>query len=190
MCSGKSTVAGEFARLGCAVIDADEIAHQLLDEESTKERVVGLFGKGILNEDGKVSREKLGKIVFEDADKLSALTDVLHPEVLAKSEGLIARYKSEPEVKAIVLDMPLLVEVGWEKKCDFLIFIDCKSSERLKRAQKTGFFDAEALKKRENLQISLDKKKRIVDNIVDNNSDLTNLSRQIASIFSSIMDKR
>ena len=190
MCSGKSTAAAELAKLGCAIIDADEIAHQILNEEKTKEKVVGLFGREILDEQGKISREKLAEIVFDDANKLSALTNVLHPEVLAKTEGLIARYKNDPTVKAIVLDMPLLLEVGWEKRCDFLIFIDCKPSERLKRARKTGFFDAEVLKKRENLQISLDKKKRIVDNIVDNNSDLTNLSRQIASIFSSIMDKR
>jgi dephospho-CoA kinase len=198
MCSGKSTAAAEFARMGCAVIDADEIAHQLLDDDKTKAKIAGLFGKGVLDSDGpstslrtgKISREKLAKIVFDDAGKLLSLTSVLHPEVLARVEELIARHTSEPKVKAIVLDMPLLVEVGWKKRCDYIIFIDCKPSERLKRAQKTGFFDAEGLKKRENLQISLDKKKRIADNIVNNNSDLSSLSKQIASIFSSIMDKR
>src|SRR4030042_2219173 len=116
MCSGKSTAAAELARLGCAVIDADEIAHQLLDEEKTKEKVAGLFGREILDTQGKISREKLAEIVFDDAGKLLSLTSVLHPEVLAKAEELMARYTSEPTVKAIVLDMPLLVEVGGEKK--------------------------------------------------------------------------
>ena len=232
MCSGKSTAAGELARMGCAVIDADEIAHQLLDEEKTKAKIVQVFGKDILDEKGpsttlrtgKISREKLAKEVFgerrqkaedrgrrtelnvqhrtsnkerrtknmrrETEDRLSLLTGILHPPVLARVEEAIARHTSEPKVRAIVLDMPLLVEVGWEKRCDYIIFIDCKPSERLKRAQKTGFFDPAELKKRENLQISLDKKKRIADNIVNNNSDLLSLSKQIASIFSSIMDKR
>jgi dephospho-CoA kinase len=85
--------------------------------------------------------------------------------------------------------MPLLMEVGWEKRCDHIIFVDCKPPIRLERAKKTFFFDADTLKFRENLQISLDKKKRIADNIVDNNSDLSGLSKQIACIFSTIVDK-
>jgi dephospho-CoA kinase len=86
--------------------------------------------------------------------------------------------------------MPLLVEVGWEKRCDRVIFVDCDLPIRRKRAQKTGLFEADELKIRENLQISLDKKKRIADNIVDNNSDLSGLSKQITCIFSSIVANR
>lgn len=190
MYSGKTTAAAELARLGCAVIDADEIAHKLLDDEQTKAKIVRLFGKEVVDEKGGISRTQLANKVFSDRGKLKTLTGVLHPLVLAEVEQLIARFSSESGGKAIVLDMPLLVEVGWEKRCDYIIFIDCKPSIRLKRAQKTGFFDNAAIKKRENLQISLDKKKRIADNIVDNNSDLSSLSKQIASIFSSIMDKR
>ena len=107
---------------------------------------------------------------------------------MARVEQLIAQCDPQPAVKAIVLDIPLLVEVGWEKRCDRIIFIDCKPPIRLERAKKTGVFDADQLKIRENLQISLDKKKRIADNIVDNNSDLSGLSKQIACLFSSIVD--
>jgi dephospho-CoA kinase len=198
MCSGKSTVAGELAKLGCAVIDADEIAHQLLDDKDVQEEIIRLFGKDVLDEEGKVNRVELANRTFGDAGKLSLLTGVLHPKVLARVEQLIARYTQEPwfdsahhrAVKAIVLDMPLLMEVGWKKRCDRIIFVDCDLPVRRKRAQKMGFFDAEQLKVRENLQISLDKKKRIADNIVDNNSDLSGLSKQITCIFSSIVAKR
>jgi dephospho-CoA kinase len=199
MCSGKSTAAKEFGRHGCAVIDADEIAHQLLDDKTIRAKVVRLFGKEILNVEGKISRAELANTVFSKpgkpastsaaAGKLSKLTGVLHPKVLARVEELINQFNSQPDVKAIVLDMPLLTEVDWEKRCDYIIFIDCAPQKRLERAKKTGFFDADTLKIRENLQISLDKKKRIADNIVDNNSDLSGLSKQIACIFSSIMDK-
>lgn len=189
MCSGKSTAAGELAKLGCVVIDADEIAHQLLDDEGIRAKIVRLFGKGVLDESGKISRAELASRVFGDAGKLSSLTGILHPPALARVEEMIGRYASEPGVKAIVLDMPLLVEIGWKKRCDYLIFVDCSPPKRLERARKTGVFDADELKIRENLQISLDKKKRIADNIVNNNSDLSSLSKQIAIIFSSIMDK-
>jgi dephospho-CoA kinase len=109
--------------------------------------------------------------------------------VITRVEELIKQYEPQPAVRAIVLDIPLLVEVGWEKRCDHLIFVDCAPPIRLERAKNKGVFDADHLKIRENLQISLDKKKRIADNIVDNNSDLSGLSKQIACIFSTIVDK-
>ncbi len=190
MCSGKSTVAAQLAKLGCAVIDADQIAHQLLDDKDVREEIIREFGREVLNEEDKISRVELANRVFGDAGKLKKLTGVLHPPVLARVEQLITRYTQEPVVKAIVLDMPLLMEVGWKKRCDRIIFVDCKPPIRLKRARKMGFFDAEQLKVRENLQISLDKKRRIADNIVDNNSDLSGLSKQIVCLFSSIVDNR
>ena len=190
MCSGKSTAAKELGKLGCAVIDADEIAHKLLDDKTIKAKIMHLFGREIQDAEGKINRAALANVVFSDPAKVSKLTDVLHPKVLAQVEELINQFNSQSDVKAIVLDMPLLMEVGWEKRCDHLIFIDCDPKKRLERARKTGVFDAETLKIRENLQISLDKKKRIADNIVDNNSDLSGLSKQIACIFSSIMDNR
>jgi dephospho-CoA kinase len=190
MCSGKSTAARELAKSGCAVIDADEMAHQLLDDESVRAKIVQVFGEEVLEKEGKVSRAELAKRAFSDADELALLTEILHPPVLAKVEELIGAYESKPGVKAIVLDMPMLAEVEWEKRCDYVIFIDCEEPKRLERAQKTGIFSADEVKKRENLQISLDKKRVIADNIVNNNSDLSSLSKQIANIFSNIMDKR
>jgi dephospho-CoA kinase len=189
MYSGKSTVAAELAKLGCAVIDADKISHQLLDEKDVLKKVVRIFGKEILDEKGKISRSELANRVFGDPAKLAKLTGILHPLVMVRVEDLIKKCEPQPAVRAIALDIPLLVEVGWEKRCDHLIFVDCAPPIRLERAKNKGVFEVDQLKIRENLQISLDKKKRIADNIVDNNSDLSGLSKQIASIFSSIMDK-
>jgi dephospho-CoA kinase len=190
MCSGKSTVAAEFGKLGCAVIDADQISHQMLDDKSVRAKITRVFGREILDDKGKISRPELANMVFGDPGKLTKLTGIIHPLVLAEVEQLTARYKEEPAVKAIILDIPLLMEVGWEKKCDFLIFVDCKPPLRLERARKTGVFDADKLKVRENLQISLDNKKHIADNIIDNNSDLSGLSKQIAGIFTSILGRK
>ena len=190
ICSGKSAAAQELGRIGCAVIDADEIAHRFLDDENIRSQIVGVFGKGVLDEQGKISRSGLARRVFGDPSSLRVLTGILHPPVLAEVERLTSDYKERPGVRGIVFDMPLLMEVGWEKRCDYVIFIDCAPSRRLERAQKTGIFGADELKIRENLQISLDKKRCIADNVADNNSDLMSLSRQIASIFSSIVDGR
>ena len=184
--SGKSTVAAEFAKLGCKVIDADKIAHELLDEPAVKEKVVGLFGRSILNPEGKIDREKLAEVVFADADKLSLINEIIHPLVLQRARELIKQYDCQNQVKAIVLDMPLLVEVGWDKRCDKLIFVDCEQKLRLDRAKKLGF-DKNQVKIRENFQISLDNKANLADNTIENNSDFSVLAKQVVNIFSYIM---
>jgi len=187
--SGKSTVAAEFAKLGCEVIDADKIAHELLDEPVVKNKVAASFGEVILDSVGKIDHKKLADIVFVDADKLSLLNKIIHPLVLERAEELIKRAKHQNQVKAIVLDMPLLVEVGWAKRCDKLIFVECKQQLRAERAKKMGIFNENQLKIRENFQISLDKKESIADNIIDNNSGFSALAGQVADIFSGIMGK-
>ena len=185
--SGKSTVAAEFAKLGCKVIDADKIARELLlYKKAVKEKVVGLFGRTILNSAGKIDREKLAEVVFADADKLSLINEIIHPLVLQRAQELIKQYDCQKQVKAIVLDMPLLVEVGWDKRCDKLIFVDCEQELRLDRAKKLGF-DKNQVKIRENFQISLDNKANLADNTIENNSDFSVLAKQVVNIFSYIM---
>jgi dephospho-CoA kinase len=186
--SGKSTVAAEFAKLGCKVIDADKIARELLlYKKAVKDKVVGLFGRTILNSAGKIDREKLAEVVFADADKLSLINEIIHPLVLQRAQELIKQYDCQKQVKAIVLDMPLLVEVGWDKRCDKLIFVDCEQKLRLDRAKKLGF-DKNQVKIRENFQISLDNKANVADNTINNNSDFSELAKQVTDIFSYVVD--
>jgi dephospho-CoA kinase len=188
--SGKSAAAAEFARLGCAVIDADKIAHELLDKKTVQDKIVALFGKNILDSSGKIGRSRLADIVFADADKLSSLNRIIHPPVLERAEQLIKRYNRQSQVKAIVLDMPLLAEAGWAKRCDRLIFVDCDRQVRVNRARKINIHSKNH-KIRENFQISLDNKAKLCDNIIiNNNSDFPALVRQVADVFSRIVNNR
>ena len=82
ICSGKSTVAAEFAKLGCEVVDADKIAHELLEKKAIREKIVGLFGETVLDSAGKIDPKKLADIVFVDTNKLSSLNSIIHPFVL------------------------------------------------------------------------------------------------------------
>ena len=185
--SGKSTVAAEFAKLGCKVIDADKIAHELLVRRTIKEQITTYFGRDVLDSKGNIDRKRLGEIVFADDDKLSLLNGLTHPHVMERVEELIEQYNRQNQVKAIVLDMPLLVEVGWNRRCDRLIFVDCEQKIRAERAKKKGF-DKNQIKIREKFQISLDNKLSFADNTVENNSDFSALVRQVADIFSDIMN--
>ena len=186
ICSGKSSVAAEFAKLGCGLIDCDEIAHKAIEKPEIKKEIIEHFGKDLLGSSGEINRSKLADIVFADSNKLILLNKIVHPVVLERVEQLIAQFNNSPDVKAIVLDMPLLVEIGWEKKCDKLVFVDCNEDLRLKRARKIGIFEKKQLKIRENFQISLDKKAYIAENTIDNNSDFSALARQVAGIFTCV----
>jgi len=92
-------------------------------------------------------------------------------------------------LKAIVLDMPLLAEVGWEKRCDKVVFVECEEGLRAERAKKAGLFDENQRRIRENFQISLDNKASLADNTIYNNSDFSELVRQVTNIFTSILDR-
>jgi len=184
--SGKSTVAAEFGKLGCAVISADAIAHDLLMEGPVRDQVCELFGREILQPCGRIDRRKLARLVFADQEKLAALNKVIHPRVLQRTEELIAKYNLCTHAKAIVLDMPLLIEVGWADRCDRLIFVKCDRQRRADRVQHAGLMDERDVEIRENFQISVDKKAELADNTIDNNSDFLTLVRQIQDIFSDI----
>ncbi len=184
--SGKSRVAAEFAKLGCAVIDADAIAHDVLEADSVQNEVVTQFGPRVLSHAGRIDRKELAEIVFADGEKLATLNGIIHPHVLQKAEVLLARHQRDDRVKAVVLDMPLLLEVGWGQRCDRVIFVDCSDERRFERAKRTRSLTEQELKKRENFQISLDTKKALADNTIDNNSEFSTLVRQINDIFSDI----
>jgi dephospho-CoA kinase len=189
ICAGKSTVATEFAKLGCKVIDADKIVHELLEENTIRDKIIRLFGQTILGHENKIDHRKLAKIVFSNKQKLSLLNEIIHPLVLDRTEELIKQYQLKSNVPAIVLDMPLLVEVGWQNRCEHLIFVDCDKKTRLERAKKMGIFEEKQIKIRENFQISLDNKRALADNSIDNNSGFSALVRQVNDIFSTIVSK-
>ena len=188
--SGKSAVAAEFKKLGCAVIDADQIAHTFLENTEIKIEIRCAFGPEPFDPQGRVRTDKLAQIVFRNQDNVSRINEIIHPPVIKQCDTLIKKIQANPEIQAIVLDIPLLLEVQWHKRCDKLIFVDCPLPLRLENAKKKGFLSEKQLKKRENFQISLDTKAEIADYIIQNNSDLSALAGQVARILASINDVR
>jgi dephospho-CoA kinase len=185
---GKSMVAAGFGKLGCGVIDADKIAHEIVEKPKIKKELLKLFGNDIINANGKIDRRKVAEIAFKSPAKVAQLNRITHPPVLVQIEQLIEEYNRQFCIKAIVLDVPLLAEIDWTKRCDKLIFVECGREKRFGRSQKNGLLDEDKIKIREKFQISLDRKKKIADYIVDNNVNLTDVERQIAEIFTNIME--
>jgi len=181
--SGKSTVARAFAELGCAVIDADALAHAALQTDAVKEQLLQWWGDRVLDADGEVDRKAVGQIVFANPDELKRLEALVHPivntERRREREGAFA----DPEVTAVVEDCPLLLETGLDKQCDAIILIDCPFDIRLERLRASRGWDAEELKRREQRQMPLDTKRRAADYVISNGSAVTLVREQAERVL-------
>ena len=186
--SGKSTVAREFERLGCGLIDADVIAHEALEDDGIRAQIRDAFGEQVFDSDGRIERNRLAEEVFQDKKRVQQINSIIHPLVFERCEELISEYFADERIKAVVLDMPLLVEAGWDKRCSKLVFVGCYEGNRALRLGKKGEIFANQQKKREFFQISLDKKVEMADYMVDNNSDLSAMAGQVVRIFTIVIE--
>jgi dephospho-CoA kinase len=186
--SGKSTVASAFEKLGCAIINADLLAHNALEQLTIQQDVIAEFGPDILEANGTINRTAIANVVFKDNKKLARLNQLLHPWIFEKCRERLDQHQDDPAIQAVVLDMPLLMEVQWDVFCDHLVFVECPEKIRHERAIKRGV-SPESMTNREIFQISLDKKALRADNMLINNSDLSSLVRQVKRIFTNIINK-
>jgi len=139
--SGKSTVARRLADHGAHVIDADLLAHAVLDEPDVREAIATRFGGAVIDEQGRVARGALADRVFgptaAHAEALAALEAIVHPEVSRRMEHELARLRAcEPASggrTVAVLDVPLLVQSGWAEACDRLVVVECADDVRRQR---------------------------------------------------------
>ncbi len=187
--SGKSTVAQAFGRLGCVVLDADRIAHDLLEDPQVQQELVSSFGTDIRDKRGSIDRRLLADKVFWSRENVQRINAIIHPRVMNRCRRSIEEFRRNPACKGIVLDAPLLLEAGWEGQYDCLIFVDCSDENRLQRAAGRGLSEKD-LKNRENFQISLDKKRKIADYSIDGNSDLSAIAEQVERIYTTLIDRK
>ncbi len=188
--SGKSSVADYFSQVGCGVVDADRINHEILSLPSTIARIAAIWGHDILTGEGAIDRSALGQIVFADPGQLKKLTEILHPAILDRQDLMIRRYQEDTDIKAIILDVPLLIETGWESRCDYIIYVDADESIRHERVRSRRGWDDQKIKNVENSQILLDRKREIADYTISNNSCISSLIPQVEKIFLEIITKR
>lgn len=169
--SGKSFVAGLWREMGAAVIDADAIARELLDDAEVRGTLSGWWGPGVLTADGRVDRSAVGAKVFDDPGELARLESLIHPRVNARRSQLRQMYRADPAVTAIIEDCPLLLERELEGDCDVLVYVDVPRETRLRRVSETRGWSAEELDRREKNQWPLDTKRARADYVLDNDAD-------------------
>ena len=185
--SGKSAVADDFESLGCLVIRSDRIAHEVLEQPAVKAALRQWWGDEILAADGRVDRRAVARRTFNNPVELERLNWLVHPKVDEIRRDLMAAYRQSSAVKAVVWDTPLLVETGLYKQCDAIIFVNTPFEQRLARVQATRGWTADELKIREDRQASLDKKKEISDDVIDNGGDKAARLSQVRRVLSRIL---
>ena len=187
LASGKSFVGRAFEQLGCYLIRADEIGHQVLARGGDAyEPVVRAFGGGILDEAGEIDRKALAEIVFQNAERLTALNKIIHPLVIEEEERLMRlRESAEPSGIAMV-EAAILIETGSYRRLDRLIVVACPEWLQIQRAMKRDGSTREQVESRLQRQMPLSEKVKYADYVIDTSSTKEDTLRQTRQVFESL----
>ncbi len=193
--SGKSVVGEMFARLGAHVVQADVIAHQLLQPgEQVYDDVVRAFGRGILNADGTVSRPKLAEAAFGSGrSRVQELNRIVHPAVIKKQEEWMAAVgRREPNAVAMV-EAALVVEAGAAKRFDRLVVVTCRPEQRIERWAQRMNIDRETARqevtRRMAAQLSDEEKIKVADCVIDNSGSFDETERQVRLMYPKLSEE-
>ena len=185
--SGKSRVAQILADLGAAWVNADELTHEAFQADSVKSAVRSIWGGQVFLADGSVDRRRLAERVFSSHNDLRRLELVVHPWIARRRDRIFASLAARQDLKAIVVDSPLLFEANLDAECDFILFVDCQLDIRAARLQTTRGWSREELVRRESRQFPLGFKRDRADDIVTNNSDDAALVHEVGQAFARIL---
>ena len=182
--TGKSTVASFFKELGAHIIDWDELAREAVCSysEAWKE-IAKQFGKGVLNADLSIDRQKLADIVFSDRKKLAKLNQIVHPLVFEIDERTTNEIKKGDPDALIIKDIPLLFDVARHILVDKVIVVVASQETQLRRLQKKGI-DRRDAHRRIGSQLPSEQKVKSADFVIHNDGPLEDTRRQVEDVYS------
>jgi len=193
--SGKSVVGEMFVALGAHLVQADHVAHQLMEPgEPVYNEVVRHFGREILNSDGSINRPKLAELAFGSADakarrtsRIEELNRIVHPAVIrSQDEWMTAIGVQNPHAVGIV-EAALLLEAGAASHFDRMIVVTCSEEQRVTRFAARMKIDIETARKevvrRMAAQLSDEKKIERASFVIDNSGTIDSTRRQVREIW-------
>jgi dephospho-CoA kinase len=180
--SGKSTVAGLLAARGAVIVDADQVARDVVEPgQPAFLRLVERFGPEVVGPDGRLDRARLAELAFATEEGTAALNEITHPAV---GDEFLRRMQAAPADAIVVCDVPLLVEseTAASRGYEFVIVVEAPRDLRLERLEGRGVPrpDAEA---RMAKQATDEQRRAVATHLVDNTGDRTELEAQVNSIW-------
>ncbi len=164
--SGKSMAAAWFTQHGIPVISTDILGHEALLKPDVRDQLVESFGDEILDEHGAIDRQKLGRYVFGNRDRLKILSGIVHPEIRRELSSRIDRMQDE----TVIIEIPLLFESKLEPCVDYILLIYADEQTRLQRLKKRDNLHEEDILRRIRSQTNIDKKITLSDLAIENSS--------------------
>jgi dephospho-CoA kinase len=180
--SGKTAVAVMLREMGFAVLDADSLAHKLIEPgQPAYDEVVREFGASILDTGNRVDRTKLASIVFADPAKLARLNAILHPRVETVIHQQFAEWSRNDTRDVAFVEAALLIEAGYHKSLDGLVVTWCRPEQQLERLRARGFSDEDA-RRRISTQLPVAEKLRYATEKIDCSGSLEATRAQVAAL--------
>jgi len=185
--TGKSTVAKMFKRCGAIVIDADELAREVVEPgKPAWHAIVNTFGRQVVRPDRSLDRHVLGAMVFHNRSKLRQLERIIHPRVAREQQRLVRRIAKRKPRAVVIYEVPLLFEAGVDKRVDKTIVVTANRNIQIARLKKrNGLSGAEAIR-RIRSQMPLAKKIQRADHVLNGTLPRPSLRRQVGQLLKSL----
>lgn len=184
--SGKSTVGRMLTERGAKLVDADEVAREIVRPgEPALEAIASLFGQAVLHPDGTLNRQALGDIVFRDKEQLSRLESITHPAIRKRMQARIHSYESQSPSGLTVADVPLLYETKQEALYEGIMVVYVPAELQLERLMARSGMPREEASRRISLQMDMEEKRERADWLIDNSGTLEETDRQVDRFWNS-----
>ena len=185
--TGKSTVAAMFARRGAVVLDADRIAHDVLQPGRIGwRRTVRAFGSKIVKVDRTIDRSALAQIVFTNAPARRKLEAIVHPLVLGQIRRELGRLR-RAKARAVILDVPLLLETNAHRLVDAVIVVTARPAVISTRLRARGWTEME-IRRRRRAQWEVSAKEALADVVIDNSQGLATTRTQVTRVWQKLQN--
>ena len=194
--SGKSVVGEMFVALGAHLVQADQIAHELMQPgQAVYEEVVRRFGTGILNSDGSVNRPALAEAAFGRAagggsPRVAELNRIVHPAVIRRQDEWMEEVGRRDGHAIAMVEAALILEAGAARRFDRLIVVTCREEQRVQRFAERLKIDVQAarqeVRRRMAAQWPDEEKIKAADHVIDNSGSLDATQRQVREVWAQL----
>jgi len=184
LASGKSFVGEALASLGCHLLKADDLGHQLLQPGTqVYERVVEAFGPGILDSEGRIIRRALAALVFDNPEKLALLNSLVHPAVIEEEERWMQQIAASDPHGIAIVEAAILIETGSYRRFERIVLAVCSDEQQIARAMKRDGLTREEALARLQRQMPLAEKRKFADFIIDTSGEKEQTLVQVHRLY-------
>jgi len=185
--SGKSFVGEALVGLGCHLIKADVIGHQVIEPGGEAYGpVLQEFGPGMVNDQGFIDRKKLAKVVFSNPERLATLNSLVHPAVIRREDELLAGLERSDPGGIVVVEAAIMIEAGTYRRFQKLIVSSCTPEKQIERAMKRDNLTREDVLARIERQMPLSQKETYADYIINTSGEKDDTLTQVREVWESL----